>query len=136
MIHGAWSYTWQGADEAAYPDRLQTVRMALNQNFDVVDAEVDCDAVVVCIGEHPSVEKPGDIDELNLAADQQTIIAEAIETGKPVILVFFCRATENAFWHTRVRFCSLLGGTARTVFRASLVSYTFWSNFPLWSTAF
>jgi len=89
MIHGAWSYTWQGADEAAYPDRLQTVRMALNQNFDVVDAEVDCDAVVVCIGEHPSVEKPGDIDELNLAADQQTIIAEAIETGKPVILVFF-----------------------------------------------
>jgi beta-glucosidase len=43
----------------------------------------------VCIGEHPSVEKPGDIDELTLAADQQATISEAVATGKPVILVLF-----------------------------------------------
>ncbi len=98
MLHGPWSYTWQGADAALYPNTTVTVLGALVEQFgahrvthadgrEALDAAKDVDAIVLVLGEQPSVEKPGDIDRLAVPDDQIALATKLQATGKPVILV-------------------------------------------------
>jgi beta-glucosidase len=105
-LHGSWSYTWQGTDEAAYPQELQTVLEAFNEGHgrDNVlyapgvrwDRRADYERavrsaqnayVIVCVlAEQPSTETPGNIENLALPAKQRRLIRE-LAIGKPLVLV-------------------------------------------------
>ncbi len=93
-VHGAWTYTWQGNDEEIFSDSTPLVGAVLEQRFrsipveDVVSVE-DSDAIVVCLGEESSVEKPGDIGDLRIDSPQRRCVEEALQTGVPVILVLY-----------------------------------------------
>ena len=52
-----------------------------------VAAAAAADYAIVCIGEGPSTEIPGDINDLNLSQGQQDLVAAIAETNTPVILV-------------------------------------------------
>lgn len=107
--HGSWTYTWQGTDTTMYPKTTKTVLAALQAKLGAgqvtyvpgagFDAPIDipaavaaarsADVVVVALAEFPVVEKPGDINSLELP-DAQIALARAIEaTGKPVVLAMF-----------------------------------------------
>lgn len=105
-LHGSWSYTWQGAEEAAYPPELQTVLEAFQEAHGVDnllyvpgltrEGEADFDAalqaaqeadVIVCVlAERPSTETAGNIVNLALSAVQRRLVRE-LSIGKPVVLV-------------------------------------------------
>ncbi len=108
VLHGGWSYSWQGRDAAAYPDFTTTLVDGLRQEFgkDNVSCPVDapfhdaghrqfdmnleakgCEAIVLCLGEEAYAETPGVIDDLTLSADQIRLAKAAHKTGKPVVLV-------------------------------------------------
>ncbi|HUF10462.1 MAG TPA: glycoside hydrolase family 3 N-terminal domain-containing protein [Rhodothermales bacterium] len=106
-LHGPWSYTWQGADEDAYPEDARTLADDLAAGFgsehvthckgidwdadvdsdEAVEAARDADVVVLCLGEAPSVEKPGDIDDLSMGEIQIEFARRIAETGTPIVLV-------------------------------------------------
>ena len=108
-MHGGWTYTWQGADTAMYPTSVPTLLAALRAQFGAeqvsysagatltkesdiaaaVAAARRADVVIVALAEPPSVEKPGDIDDLAMP-EAQLRLARAIEaTGTPVVLTLF-----------------------------------------------
>ncbi|NQV74409.1 glycoside hydrolase family 3 C-terminal domain-containing protein, partial [bacterium] len=108
MIHGSWSYTWQGTDVSAYPEGIDTIQSVFSTRFNlepdklwpdkeaaadtlsVLDKPIVLDTpIVLCIGEEPSVEKPGDISNLQLDAAQQSLVEAALATNRPVVLVLF-----------------------------------------------
>lgn len=104
-LHGAWTWSWQGQDEVFYPD-TPTVYDALATRFgadlvtyvegatfdestsidEAVDAAEQSDVIVLCLGEAPSVEKPGDIDDLTISLSQRNLARRLAETGKPIVL--------------------------------------------------
>jgi len=107
--HGGWTYTWQGADTAMYPNTVQSLLASLRTQFGAeqvlyspgatltnetgiaaaVAAARGVDVAIVALAEPPSAEKPGDIDDLALP-DAQLRLAHAIEaTGTPVVLTLF-----------------------------------------------
>ena len=45
------------------------------------------DIAIVCLGELPSTERPGDINTLDLPNEQQLIVKELSKTGIPIVLV-------------------------------------------------
>ena len=45
------------------------------------------DVIICCIGENSYCETPGNMDDLNLSANQKELVRELATTGKPVILV-------------------------------------------------
>ncbi len=105
-LHGSWSYTWQGTDEAAYPEPLQTVLESFNARHgrDNVlwargaqwDGSTDLDYalrkarnadVIVCVlAEKPGTETPGNISDLSMPENQLRLVRH-LATGKPLILV-------------------------------------------------
>lgn len=105
-LHGPWSYTWQGTDEAAYPQGLSTVLEAFQKahgkenifyapgvTWDgrpdyerAVRTAQNADVMVCVLAERPSTETPGNIDDLTLPADQLRLVRE-LATGKPLVLV-------------------------------------------------
>jgi len=109
-IYGAWSYTWQGMDEGVYPD-TPTILDAMIDRFGIdriafvpgtawqeeisigaaVEEAFRSDVVMMVLGEPPSTEKPGDIDELDLPRIQIKLAEALAATGKPILLVL----TEN-----------------------------------------
>ena len=96
MIHGSWSYTWQGTDVSAYPEGIESVHTVLARRFKLEpnsafpSKEVALGTpIVLCVGEMPSVEKPGDINDLQLDAPQQSLVEKALAIQRPVILVLF-----------------------------------------------
>ncbi|MES1206596.1 MAG: glycoside hydrolase family 3 N-terminal domain-containing protein [Pseudomonadota bacterium] len=90
---GGWSVGWRGRRGASTVGT--TIRQAIAQV--VGDARVDfskdaagaerADAVVVVVGEDPYAEEGGDRAKLGLSADDQSLIAAAKRSGKPVIVV-------------------------------------------------
>jgi beta-glucosidase len=97
--YGSWSFTWQGTDTALYPRDARTLLDAIRERAShvqyvpdmtaAVEAARHADVVIVCLAEPPSVEKPGDIDDLVMPAAQLEL-ARAIEaTGTPVVLTVF-----------------------------------------------
>ncbi|MFM9983877.1 MAG: glycoside hydrolase family 3 N-terminal domain-containing protein [Flavobacteriales bacterium] len=106
LLNGAWTRTWQGTDAKWDDTSRNTIYEALKQqctgsvelvegcelekitNLDAaLEASKKADIIVACIGELPSTEKPGDIDDLDLPQAQIDYVLALISTGKPVVLV-------------------------------------------------
>ena len=114
-LNGAWTHTWQGVDTAYNTSGCLTVRQAFEKklgkenclfsqgaelysenNFektrfvnltDYQEKVRQADVVVLCLGELPATEKPGDILSLNLDAEQRELAKLACAQNKKVILV-------------------------------------------------
>ena len=112
-LNGAWTHTWQGLDES-YNNNYPTIKDVIEQRFDevryfegskmimkdgdeldvpssdlkiAVDNARSLDVAIVCLGELPSTERPGDIYTLDLPKEQQLIINELSAVGIPIVLV-------------------------------------------------
>ena len=110
-LNGGWSYTWQGNADAFVP-QYNTILEALQKRFAKVvyepgvlysdvywqldtDAGIAraaaaaraCDVVVCCVGENSYCETPGNMDDLNLSANQKALVKAVAASGKPVVLV-------------------------------------------------
>jgi beta-glucosidase len=86
---GPWSYTWQGADEAAYPTDVVTVREAIagDEEVRLVDDSSAADVVVYCLSEVSSVEKPGDVTDPSVDTTQSAEIRAHLVMGRSVIVL-------------------------------------------------
>lgn len=105
MLNGAWSRTWQGVDTiwddrdmyTVYESLLKSGQHVRYQKGVEIDRPLDVesalkeaewsDIIIACIGEKPSTEKPGDIDDLTLSQTQINYVLDLVKTGKPVVLV-------------------------------------------------
>lgn len=114
-LNGGWSYTWQGdADNfASHHNTIfealqnvygkQNVSYVAGVDYDMtpmmwekeinidIDAAVraarNADIIVACIGENSYCETPGNIDDLNLSANQKELVKRLAKTGKPIVMV-------------------------------------------------
>ncbi len=111
-LNGGWSYTWQGnADD--YAQKYNTILEAMKLRFPnvsyapgvqylpgfdwqaedasgisaAVAAASRADVIVACVGENSYCETPGNMDDLNLSANQKELVRRLAATGKPVVLV-------------------------------------------------
>jgi beta-glucosidase len=105
MLNGAWTRTWQGTDAQFDDASKNTIYEALLSKNKHVVFEEGCglekwigadeaiekarnsDVIVVCVGELPSTELPGNIYDLELPQAQQDYVKRLKLTGKPVVLV-------------------------------------------------
>ncbi|MBT6174892.1 MAG: beta-glucosidase [Flavobacteriales bacterium] len=115
FLNGAWTHTWQGDNVKFNTQGRLTIREELEQNLGaenclfsqgaelynnngyeatrLVDIEdfkskaEKSDVILLCLGEYPSTEKPGDIRSLNINPEQIELAKIAQGTGKPVVLV-------------------------------------------------
>ncbi len=107
VMNGGWTITWQGNEESLYPEEKNTVLEAVQNklgeenvtyvegcSFDkdintskAVFEAMNSDVVVLCLGEVPYCETPGNIFDLTLNDAQLNLAAKLAETGKPVVLV-------------------------------------------------
>jgi beta-glucosidase len=114
--NGAWTHTWQGEDTAYNTKGALTLRASLQkelgqnlifekgydlsnvngwetckiENKDkVLQSASQADKIIICLGEMPATEKPGDVKSINLSNEQQELVKALQATGKPVILVLF-----------------------------------------------
>ncbi len=107
VLHGAWTYTWQGTDEALYPEDTPTFLEAVQAEvgaaqvtyvpgtrlYDEVDipaavaAARQADVALVVAAEKASVEQVGSIEDLRLPAVQTRLVRAVAATGTPVVLV-------------------------------------------------
>ena len=112
-LNGGWSYTWQGEGDAFVP-QYNTILEALQKRFPRVtyapaiaydDTKMNwqyedasgiakavaaarlADVIVCCVGENTYCETPGNMDDLNLSANQKELVRKLAATGKPLILV-------------------------------------------------
>lgn len=102
-LAGGWTYTWQGDDpdyraphHAKDAPTVRTALGALVGDDHVVFAKTvaeavahahDVDVAVLCLGEGPYAETPGNIDDLTLPADQLAL-AQALQAAHvPTVLV-------------------------------------------------
>ncbi|RMG86611.1 MAG: beta-glucosidase [Bacteroidetes bacterium] len=100
-LNGGWTRTWQGNDPKYYEDKkptiLDAIRSKVGTDKVIYESESDlskvkaaaagADVAVVCIGEMPYTEKPGDIDDLYLPQIQYDLVKTIASTGTPVVLV-------------------------------------------------
>jgi beta-glucosidase len=106
-LSGGWSTTWQGNEETLYPQEKNTILEAIQSKvgtenviyvpgsefdkiIDIDEAESaaeNVDAIIVCAGELPYCETPGNIDDLSLPQAQIDLVHAMVITGKPVIVV-------------------------------------------------
>jgi beta-glucosidase len=114
-LNGAWTHTWQGVDSIYNTKNCTTVLQAVEAKIgkentlfaqgaslflkdgweaselvntaDFKSKADQSDVIVLCLGELPATEKPGDIRSLNLLPAQMELAKLAYETNKPVILV-------------------------------------------------
>ena len=107
VLNGGWSYSWQGDEESFYPQEKKTVLEAVQDligannvtyvpgsEYDkVIDiraaakAAKNADVAVICIGEMPYCETPGNINDLSLPAAQIELVKAIQDTGTPTVLV-------------------------------------------------
>jgi len=112
-LNGAWTHTWQGIDQS-YNNSYPTIKEALEKKFknvsffegskmlmvngdeadlpskdlsNAVRAAKSSDVAIICVGELPSTERPGDIYSLDLPIEQQFVVKEISKTGIPIVLV-------------------------------------------------
>jgi len=112
-LNGAWTHTWQGIDQS-YNNSFPTIKDAIEEKFqnvsffegskmlmvngdeaDLPTNDLDkavraakfSDVAIICVGELPSTERPGDIYSLDLPLEQQLIVKEISKTGIPIVLV-------------------------------------------------
>ena len=107
VLNGGWTITWQGNEETLYPQEKNTVLESIQKKIgkenveylegtgfdkdintnEVVAEAVNNDVVVLCLGEAPYCETPGNITDLTLDKVQLNLAEKIIETGKPVVLI-------------------------------------------------
>lgn len=115
MLNGAWTHTWQGLDTNFNTKGVLNIYQALKYQFPTASIsyakgvelfmEKDFEAsrfegldaykkalkkndlVVICVGELPSTEKPGDIHSLQLDDKQKELVRLAKAAKKKVVLV-------------------------------------------------
>ncbi|MBQ4388889.1 MAG: glycoside hydrolase family 3 C-terminal domain-containing protein [Bacteroidales bacterium] len=112
-LNGGWSYRWQGAADEFAP-QYNTILEALEARFPgkvrfepgvsylpgddwqaedasglgkAVAAARGADVIVACVGENSYCETPGNMDDLNLSANQKALVKGLAATGKPIVLV-------------------------------------------------
>ena len=107
-MNGGWNRTWQGNDPnwdleedkktilEAIQDEIgkDKVTYLAGASFDkpekldeVQNAAAKVDAAIVCLGEMPYTETPGDISDLHLPEAQQQLVEAVAKAGKPIIIV-------------------------------------------------
>lgn len=82
-ICGPWTFSWQGDDPSLYPETMRSIRASWPRASSINGTQDG--AIVLCLNEVPSVEKPGDISDLRLDEAQQQQGRDAVATGRPVI---------------------------------------------------
>ena len=105
QLNGAWTHTWQGVDDKYNTKGKLTILEGLRANFTSVnylqgtslDSIIDvnaciaqaknADKIIVCLGELPCTEIPGNINDLTLPAAQLKLVDELSKLNKPIILV-------------------------------------------------
>lgn len=106
LLNGAWTHTWQGVDASYNTKNKFTILEALqNQNglnvsyelgvsIDSIQNIEDClreakkaDKIIICVGETPSTEIVGNINDLTLSFPQIELINQLATLEKPIILV-------------------------------------------------
>ena len=114
-LNGGWTYSWQGEKVDRFAHGYNTFLEAIqneigeanvkyvpgvsyveggnyyedkeDQFAQAVRAAKSVDAVIICLGENSYTEKPGDLNDLTLSANQLKLATAIAKTGKPVILV-------------------------------------------------
>ena len=114
-LNGGWSYTWQGEGDNYVPQYntiLEAVRNVFGEKnviyepgvtYDLsvndwqrenvpqigkaVAAARGADIILACVGENSYCETPGNMDDLNLSANQKDLVSALAATGKPVVLI-------------------------------------------------
>lgn len=106
-LNGGWSYTWQGDLSDEFASNKNTILEAIKHKIgkdnvtyeegasydsvlnveSAVKAAKKADVIVLCLGEHPYAENPGNINDLTLPPAQTELANELAKTGKPIILV-------------------------------------------------
>ncbi len=107
VLNGGWTITWQGNEESLYPKDKKTVLEAIIAKVGAgkvsyspgvtFDNEIDipvairqaksADVAIVCIGEPPYCETPGNIDDLTMSAPQLRLVEALAQIGIPIVLV-------------------------------------------------
>jgi beta-glucosidase len=107
FLNSGWTYTWQGDQEPLYPQDRETILAAIRaaagkatvtyvagSSYDqVLDIEAavrvaaNVDEIVLCLGENPYCETPGNITDLALPPAQLQLAEALLATGKPVTVI-------------------------------------------------
>ncbi|MBN1817270.1 MAG: glycoside hydrolase family 3 C-terminal domain-containing protein [Sedimentisphaerales bacterium] len=107
VMNGGWTITWQGDREDLYPAEKLTVLEAIRAkagadnvryvpgaSFEqpsdlnaVLEAARQSDVAVVCLGEKPYCETPGNIDDLNLPDAQKQLVQTLVWANIPMVVV-------------------------------------------------
>ena len=115
MLNGAWTHTWQGLDTNFNTKGVLNIYQALKYQFPTatisyakgvelfIEKDFEAsrfvgldnykkalkknDVIVICVGELPSTEKPGDISSLQLDDKQKELVRLAKAAKKKVVLV-------------------------------------------------
>lgn len=115
VLHGGWSYTWQGSNTEKYDEQYNTVYEAMCQKYgarnvileegvsynnrgkyyEELPAQIDravraaaqADVIVACIGENSYAETPGNLTDLALSEQQRDLVKALAKTGKPIVMV-------------------------------------------------
>jgi beta-glucosidase len=104
MLNGAWTHTWQGVDTTWNTQGRQTILQAIQKKFtcsfnqgvtaeSILNIETCltqaqlADKIIVCLGETPSTEMVGNIDDLTISKSQIELVNRLHTLGKPIILV-------------------------------------------------
>ena len=108
VMNGGWTITWQGDNEALYPQQKLTLLEAIRQKTtgqvtyvggqryqDEINIEQAVgeaykhDVVILALGENTYTETAGNIESLNLPYPQYQLARALFATGKPIVLVTF-----------------------------------------------
>ncbi|MDI9431179.1 MAG: glycoside hydrolase family 3 N-terminal domain-containing protein [Planctomycetota bacterium] len=107
VLNSGWTITWQGDNEALYPQEKYTILEAIRAKIGednvtyvnavmfgeekdipgAVAAAQNVDVIVACLGEPAYCETPGNIDDLTMSEPQVKLVKELAATGKPIVLV-------------------------------------------------
>jgi beta-glucosidase len=114
-LNGGWTYTWQGDRTDEIAGEYNTIVESLSKKFGernvrfvesvaylpkqkywadtvvniqaAISAARDVDYILLCLGENSYTETPGNLNELDLSANQLVLATAMLGTGKPVILI-------------------------------------------------
>lgn len=116
-LNGGWTYTWQGHMTDRLASQYNTIYEALcnkygkenvtyvpGVNYDfrdgaswetdtivsieaVVNAAKNADVIIACVGENSYCETPGNINDLNLSANQIALVTALGMVDKPLVMV-------------------------------------------------
>lgn len=107
-LNGPWSRTWAGDDPRYDDPGKETFLQAMQNQFGhnrvmytpgtgyegkveskeaLLQKAAGADIIFVCLGEQPATEKPSDIHELDLPANQIELVKRLHKSGKPLVLI-------------------------------------------------